>query len=534
MIIHDGCANNSSILQAHTLAPPARGSLVFGGPAYEMASLCASILVGNEVKEHVQSGHPAGMPQLPQKHDFNIPQPRTSTTTDCACTAPTAAVLGQCDGHGADEQLVNLVVNTFRQGTGYERYVNTQTFSNHLVKLSKLAAQCMSKEERLLSLQSPIHIFGDIHGNLKDLHFFSDNLWKFGADVTDSKFLFLGDYVDRGQQSLEVVAYLFALKLRWPDKFFLIRGNHELRSMNGQRWPTSFKGQCRRRFGEAIGMKVWEEINCAFDCMPLAAVVDESIFCCHGGVPRPTRALRQSLVEAAGAQLPAPVKRRLDAPAALEGSVLTSRARSSLGRDRRLDILRAAPCPLRFPMLLEGLHRRRTAAKPRVRRGTKRLVGVMAGDVLQDDELYDGLLRYNVIHDILWADLATDATESGLNRYGFAPARRGTARVQYGNRAIEEFLDRNGLKLIVRAHQAISTGVRVSKSAKVFTVFSTSKDHGKGPKATCGCLLVKQGKLIPITRAIHHARRTPPAPSTATVPLGTTVPAEACGGMSSV
>ena len=520
MIIHDGCANNSSILQAHTLAPPARGSLVFGGPAYEMASLCASILVGNEVKEHVQSGHPAGMPQLPQKHDFNIPQARTSTTTDCACTAPTAAVLGQCDGHGADEQLVNLVVNTFRQGTGYERYVNTQTFSNHLVKLSKLAAQCMSKEERLLSLQSPIHIFGDIHGNLKDLHFFSDNLWKFGADVTDSKFLFLGDYVDRGQQSLEVVTYLFAL--------------NEVRSMNDQRWPTSFKGQCRRRFGEAIGMKVWEEINCAFDCMPLAAVVDESIFCCHGGVPRPTRALRQSLVEAAGAQLPAPVKRSLDAPAALEGSVLTSRARSSLGRDRRLDILRAAPCPLRFPVLLEGLHRRRTAAKPRVRRGTKRLVGVMAGDVLQDDELYDGLLRYNVIHDILWADLATDATESGLNRYGFAPARRGTARVQYGNRAIEEFLDRNGLKLIVRAHQAISTGVRVSKSAKVFTVFSTSKDHGKGPKATCGCLLVKQGKLIPITRAIHHARRTPPAPSTATVPLGTTVPAEACGGMSSV
>ncbi|CAN0491576.1 unnamed protein product, partial [Discosporangium mesarthrocarpum] len=73
---------------------------------------------------------------------------------------------------------------------------------------------CLLEEEpRCVFLQSPVYVFGDIHGNLEDLHFFADNIWKLGMNLTAGKFLFLGDYVDRGMSGLECLAYLFALKI---------------------------------------------------------------------------------------------------------------------------------------------------------------------------------------------------------------------------------------------------------------------------------------------------------------------------------
>lgn len=146
------------------------------------------------------------------------------------------------------------------------------------------------REPRVVFLQSPAYVFGDIHGNLEDLHFFSDNIWRLGMSLTAGSFLFLGDYVDRGLHCLECVAYLFAMKLQLPNKVFLLRGNHETRDING--WEEhygerSFMYQCRKRFGDSAGYRVWEACNQAFDRMPLAGVIDQDIFCVHGGIPRP-------------------------------------------------------------------------------------------------------------------------------------------------------------------------------------------------------------------------------------------------------
>ena len=86
----------------------------------------------------------------------------------------------------------------------------------------------------------------------QDLHFFSDNIWKLGMELTAGSFLFLGDYVDRGMNCLECMAYLLALKVKNPSKMFLLRGNHETRDVNG--WEEhyqerSFLFQCKARFG---------------------------------------------------------------------------------------------------------------------------------------------------------------------------------------------------------------------------------------------------------------------------------------------
>ena len=97
----------------------------------------------------------------------------------------------------------------------------------------------MEEEPRCLFMQSPVYVFGDIHGNLEDLHFFADNIWKLGMDLTAGQFLFLGDYVDRGMSCLECVAYLFGLKVLYPNKIKLLRGNHETRDV--RRSNNSFR-----------------------------------------------------------------------------------------------------------------------------------------------------------------------------------------------------------------------------------------------------------------------------------------------------
>ena len=108
------------------------------------------------------------------------------------------------------------------------------------------------------------------------------------TSLTAGDFLFLGDYVNRGKSYLEVLSF-FAMKAMLPNKVFLLRGNHETRDVNG--WEEhygdrSFIYQCRARFGDELGYRIWEQANLVFDRMPLAAVIDQDIFCVHGGIPR--------------------------------------------------------------------------------------------------------------------------------------------------------------------------------------------------------------------------------------------------------
>ncbi|KRX01833.1 hypothetical protein PPERSA_00543 [Pseudocohnilembus persalinus] len=135
------------------------------------------------------------------------------------------------------------------------------------------AREIFIEQPILLELEAPLKICGDVHGQYFDLL----RLFEYGSYPPEANYLFLGDYVDRGKQSLETIALLLAYKIKFPENFFLLRGNHECASINR---IYGFYDECKRRYN----IKLWKTFTDCFNCLPVAAVIDEKIFCMHGGL----------------------------------------------------------------------------------------------------------------------------------------------------------------------------------------------------------------------------------------------------------
>jgi len=167
--------------------------------------------------------------------------------------------------------------------------VDTLVLKRTIIAVAQQASRITARESRLLEIPSPVYVLGDIHANLYDLQFFRKTIWPAGPEVTAGEFLFLGDFVDRGKDSIAVIAYIMAMKILNPGKWWMIRGNHETREVNGNvehYGDGSFLAQCIAVFGESDGYAVWEAVNNFFDTLPLAAAIDDTIFAVHGGVPK--------------------------------------------------------------------------------------------------------------------------------------------------------------------------------------------------------------------------------------------------------
>ncbi|EFC37648.1 predicted protein [Naegleria gruberi] len=144
---------------------------------------------------------------------------------------------------------------------------------NEIKQLILKSREIFISQPALLELEAPIKICGDVHGQYYDLL----RLFEYGGFPPEANYLFLGDYVDRGKQSLETICLLLAYKIKYPENFFLLRGNHECASINR---IYGFYDECKRRYS----IRLWKSFTDCFNCMPVAAIIDEKIFCMHGGL----------------------------------------------------------------------------------------------------------------------------------------------------------------------------------------------------------------------------------------------------------
>ena len=137
------------------------------------------------------------------------------------------------------------------------------------------AIEILAAESQVLRIQPPVTVCGDIHGQFYDLK----ELFKLGGELPSVKYLFLGDYVHRGYYSTETFLLLLALKIKYPEQLFLLRGNHEIAQMTMQ---YGFYEECCRKYaGSSI---VCEHCSKVFDFFSLTALIGDRIFCVHGGL----------------------------------------------------------------------------------------------------------------------------------------------------------------------------------------------------------------------------------------------------------
>ena len=170
------------------------------------------------------------------------------------------------DGESEEESELDLLLSKLWRGI-----LPTPT---ELKSLIEQATVCFKKEPNILRIPPPISVVGDIHGQFYDLV----EVFRIAGFPPYSRFLFLGDYVDRGQHSVQVISLLLCLKVKFQEHFFLIRGNHE--SMNTTSY-YGFRQELLRKYRSEIVYSLFAEL---FDSMPIAAVIGDSVFCVHGGL----------------------------------------------------------------------------------------------------------------------------------------------------------------------------------------------------------------------------------------------------------
>ncbi|KAA6388142.1 MAG: putative serine/threonine protein phosphatase [Streblomastix strix] len=391
---------------------------------------------------------------------------------------------------------VATLLNRFEE----KKYTHIQPlyqFADLFIQLAEEVRSLVAMENKVLEIRSPVYVFGDIHGNYRDLRFYLSRFNPTGRmGWLPHKLLFLGDYVDRGDHSIEVVARLFIDKICSRTKVFLLRGNHELSYVNSQLETYGqgcFRAQCQVAFRNrgdepsqtkrsSVSMEEYlvlisppcptpptpnppihppQTVNIA---KAQGMTRQETLLNFNPGMyagdgkgktgnsPQPTSSFAAQAL-ALGAS-PSTV-------ALLASSSVSGQGWQSITRDPRIDAIRS------FPPSLPG--------------------------TLQFHE------SCPLLSDLLWADPAPPDRQLDVN--GYCVGVRGPDSVMFGQTAVDTFLRNSNLTLIIRGHEDQTDGMQLSLEGKVFTVFSSSNYREQNSGACLLCndrkihLVIKQGNM---------------------------------------
>lgn len=227
--------------------------------------------------DNVSDAPPSGVPmpssaQQPkesilQKRDQPIPRvPETPAPTDGSGSPMEISALKAID---LDDMIQRLLDAAYAG-----KVTKTVCLKNaEIFAICQAAREVFLSQPALLELSPPVKIVGDVHGQYTDLI----RMFEMCGFPPNSNYLFLGDYVDRGKQSLETILLLLCYKLKFPENFFLLRGNHECANVTR---VYGFYDECKRR----CNVKVWKAFVDTFNTLPIASIVAGKIFCVHGGL----------------------------------------------------------------------------------------------------------------------------------------------------------------------------------------------------------------------------------------------------------
>lgn len=168
-----------------------------------------------------------------------------------------------------DEVISRLLESGFKGRTSKHICLK----NNEIALICQTSREIFLSQPILLDLSAPVKIVGDVHGQFNDLL----RLFDMCGYPPNANYLFLGDYVDRGKQSLETILLLLCYKIKYPENFFLLRGNHECANVTR---VYGFYDECKRR----CNIKTWKIFIDTFNTLPIAAIIAQKIFCVHGGL----------------------------------------------------------------------------------------------------------------------------------------------------------------------------------------------------------------------------------------------------------
>lgn len=240
-------------------------------------------------------------------------------------------------------------------------------------------------------------------------------LFEYGGFPPEANYLFLGDYVDRGKQSLETICLLLAYKIKYPENFFVLRGNHECASINR---IYGFYDECKRRYN----IKLWKTFTDCFNCLPIAAIIDEKIFTMHGGLSPDLNSMEQI--------------RRVMRPTDVRFTPL-SRPFEGLALRLSLDVL------LPWHMVKMKI----------------------------TDSSFAQIPDCGLLCDLLWSDPDKDIT-------GWSENDRGVS-FTFGPDVVSRFLQKHDMDLICRAHQVVEDGYEFFSKRQLVTLFSAPNYCGE-------------------------------------------------------
>lgn len=226
--------------------------------------------------EHVSDAPPSGVlhPASTVEPGESILQRKEPASARKSDTAELADAVGSMEIGALKPADLDDMIKRLIDAAYNQKVTKTVCLKNaEITAICQAAREVFLSQPALLELAPPVKIVGDVHGQYMDLI----RMFEMCGFPPSANFLFLGDYVDRGKQSLETILLLLCYKLRFPENFFLLRGNHECANVTR---VYGFYDECKRR----CNIKIWKTFVDTFNCLPIASIVAGKIFCVHGGL----------------------------------------------------------------------------------------------------------------------------------------------------------------------------------------------------------------------------------------------------------